>query len=93
MSKAYVVSGVDEESYKVLVKVFTDFNKAEKYERELIDEEVEARWMAQKCSHCNGDNKNCPFYLESDSTEIKCEYYKPYHDNITYYIEEVDFEE
>lgn len=93
MSKIYLVSGIYENTYKFVDKAFRNLNDAEKYKDALVDDEIQAADMANKCRNCDGNNKECPFYIEPSYGEIGCDCYMPEHDEVVYIIDEVDFEE
>lgn len=84
----------DYEDYREHVeKAFGNKDVAELFKHELEETENSERAMADKCRECAGLNKDCPFFLEPFDGMDECDNYNPYHDNITYKIVEVPYEE
>lgn len=96
MSKIYLVMsqcGMYEDYYEIVEKAFKDIKKAEAYMAEKIDTEQGYRDMADKCKDCGGLDRSCPFYTMPTYEADECAAYEPYHDNVEFRIEEVEFEE
>ena len=95
-NKIYVVISYQDEydfNSKKIEMAFSTAEKAEQYMKDLIDREQGYRDAAEKCRNCAGLDKDCPFYMiPFDSTE-ECENYSPWHDNVEYRREEIEYEE
>ena len=97
MSKVYLViesGGQYEDGWENIKKVFKDVVKANHYMNTLIDAENDIRYMRDNyCRFCKG-NDDCPHYVESTYEDDICENSDcVFHDNISYRIEEAEFEE
>lgn len=95
MNRIYLVIsmvGENEDFIESVEKAFGSIDKASKYKMELEDEEQFFRDRARMCRECGGLNKECPFYTLPTYAMDDCEAYDPYHDEVTYRIEEIEFE-
>lgn len=97
MSKIYVVvSSVDyaeTECVEFIEKAFSTIEKAKAYMNEQLSAEEVQRVEAMRCMECNGQNKECPLYVEPDYLDDECGNFHPYHEDTGFRIEEIDFEE
>lgn len=97
MSKIYLaISGSGEwgEDYEeTILKAFKDIKKAEAYIAEQEEIEEGLRGAARKCYLCGGLDQTCPLYQTPFSLEDECAAYDPWHENVSFRIEEVEYEE
>lgn len=68
--------------------VFADKDSAEEYKNRLQDEENKQRTWADKCRECVGLDRECPLWIEPFDGMENCDNYCPYHDDVTYWVEE-----
>lgn len=97
MSRLYlVISGSGEwaEDYEETIeKAFKDLKRASDYISELEEIEQGLRDAAERCRDCGGLNHSCPLYQVPYSKEDECGAYEPWHDNVSFRIEEVECED
>ena len=89
-----VISEIQEECDYVISKneiAFDTLEEANKHIEKLEREEAALRELARRCLDCDEHNEDCPLYVPS-SYENECGSYNPWRANVTYTIEEVDYE-
>lgn len=91
----YRNGGEGEEAYHELDECFNTRSQAESYRQKLEDAEEEARSLMALCKCCTGTNRDCPMWVEPFDDSNECLNYYEYslHDQETYTIEEMEFEE
>ena len=91
-NKVYLlISSVDYsgERKETIEAAFLDKDRAEVYMHVLETTEQRLRNNADRCQRCDGNNHDCPLYLDSFYESEGCDTYEPWHDPIDYRIEEV----
>lgn len=88
-------SGEWEDYRKELVKCFPTIDAANNFRDFLEKEEEIDRLNSKRCKECGGLNKECPLWVEpfDDGGECLKYYNRAWHDEETYTVEEVPYEE
>lgn len=91
----YEIVGEHEETSKILIKCFKSIKTAEGFKELNEKNEMTDRVNARRCRECGGYNKECPLWVSSFDSDTECgEYFnRAFHDERTFAIEEIDYEE
>ena len=93
MREIYLVIGQCEDEYVKIERAFGNLKKAIDYKKQLEDIELMLREEAAMCKNCDGNNKQCPFYVTSFFEEDGCDSYEPSHTQWEFKIETVQYKE